>query len=288
MVATCRLPWHFKQKGGQVAPDASTSGAVPSQNDSGSPSVQHPVAYDAPTPRPCARNALGVPTLEPSLGSLSLSDGEHQVGSCVPTSNTQAPVARDPGTNRVAAPTRRKRRRVDIDLGDEDERYSSWGRRVRPRLEWWNDGPSTITGGPGAPPANHSCSRPFTTIIAPGVNKGTTPDPDGIPSSNGTSNTPAAPVTPWMPQPGPSLRPAQGHQSSAPPVELVTTVLRSVNPRCGPVSGGIEIWLVVNDLPVTFTLYAKFGDKVAATVSSTFHPLSSSNLHISLFGICIR
>ena len=69
---------------------------------------------------------------------------------------------------------------------------------------------------------------------------------------------------------------------------IVTTVLRAANPRSGPMSGGREIWLEMENLPATFTLYAKFGDRVAATVSSTFHSFCSSNLHVRRFGIRLR
>ena len=70
----------------------------------------------------------------------------------------------------------------------------------------------------------------------------------------------------WLYQPDPSLRP-------------VHTVLRAANPPRGPVFGGPEIRLEMDGLPTTFALYVKFGDKVAATVSSTCHPSphSSSN-----------
>jgi len=83
----------------------------------------------------------------------------------------------------------------------------------------------------------------------------------------------AAYQSPTAPQLDPLLRPVQGHQSSPRLVESTYTVLCSVNPRKGPVSGGIEVWLAVDDLPTTFTLYARFGTQVAATVSPIFHPL---------------
>ena len=109
---------------------------------------------------------------------------------------------------------------------------------------------------------NHSRSQSFTTDTGPGATQETIPD--GIPSSNGSFSASAASLTPWVSQPDHSLRPVQ---SSARPVESATTILRSANPSRGPVSGGIEIWLVVDDLPTTFTLYARFGNHVAATVS---------------------
>ena len=243
------------------------------------------MAVDIPIPPPCTRNGLGVPALEPlrlsSPGSLSLSDGD-QERFCVPTSNAQAPVACDPGTNRVAGPKQRKRRRDDTDLDDEDSQNTTVQRNVRPRRDKRNNAPPGPAGssGPSAP-ANHSRSHPFTT-------DGTTPH--GGPSSNGSSNSPDTSAIPLAPRLDPSLRPVQGHQSSAQPVEANDTVLRAANPRSGPVSGGIEIWLEMEHLPTAFTLYAKFGDKVAATVSSTSHPFSqsSSNLHISRFGISVR
>jgi len=83
----------------------------------------------------------------------------------------------------------------------------------------------------------------------------------------------AAYQSPTAPQLDPLLRPVQGHQSSPRPVESTCTVLCSVNPRKGPVSGGTEVWLAVDDLPTTFTLYARFGTQVAATVSPIFLPL---------------
>ncbi len=286
VVDTCRLPWHFKvgkTKGGQAAPAAFTNGAAPSQNDPGSPSGQRPMDVDTPTPRPCSGNGLGVPTLEPLILSsprpLSHSDGKHQGAPCVPTSNTQALVARGPGANWVAEPTQGKKRgRVEADLDNEVSQNTNG---KRPRLGQLVNAPAGIAG-PSAPSANHSPSRLLTTPA------GTIPH--GVSSSNGSSNSPAASATPSAPQPDPSLRPVQRHRSPAQPVEPTTTVLRDANPRCGPVSGGLEIWLEMDDLPTTFTLYAKFGDRVAATVSSTSHPFSqsSSNLHISRFGISVR
>ena len=285
VVAKCRLPWRFnigKQQRGQDTPPARADVTSPSRNGAGSNSGQYPMTGETLTPRPCARAELTVPTLEPiilsSPKSPEFSEEEYQAFSFVPRSNTQALAA-------GVRPPQRKRVRAEADLDDEDSQSSTGGRRVRPRLEKWNAAPSTITGEPDAPLANHSCSRPLTTSTGPGVTHETIPD--GVSSSNGSSNTPAS-VTPWVSQPDPSLRPVQGHQSSARPVEAATTILRSANPSRGPVSGGIEIWLVVDNLPTTFTLYARFGTHTTATVSPIFHLLSSSNLYIRRFRICIR
>ena len=237
------------------------------------------MVVDTPIPYPYAGNEPGVAPLEPlvlsSPGSISFSEEEHQEAPCVPTSNAQVPVAHGPGATWVAGPTQRKRGRGEADLDDEASQDPSGKRR---RLEQ-RDNALAGTAGSSAPSANHPLSRPFTTPA------GTIPN--GVPSSNGSSNSPDASATPLASRPDPSLRPVQQPRSPAQPVETITTVLRAANPRCGPVSGGLEIWLEMDDLPTTFTLYAIFGDKVAATVSSTFHPFSqfSSNLHISLFGI---
>ena len=57
-----------------------------------------------------------------------------------------------------------------------------------------------------------------------------------------------------------------------PPVEeTAVPIIRAASHRRGPTSGGIEIWLAVEDLPTTFTLYARFGTMVTATVSPMFH-----------------
>ena len=58
-----------------------------------------------------------------------------------------------------------------------------------------------------------------------------------------------------------------------PPVEeKAIPVIRAASHGSGPTSGGIEIRLAVDDLPTTFTLYARFGTMVTATVSPVFHP----------------
>ena len=58
-------------------------------------------------------------------------------------------------------------------------------------------------------------------------------------------------------------------------------VLRRVNPRRGPTSGGDEVDLIVSNLPPMIQLYARFGSNIASTVSSitlrvpiTIDPLS--------------
>jgi len=234
--------------------------------------------------RPSAVAELRVPTLESmilsSLGSSSLSEGEHQAVS-VPNSNIQAPAAHGPGANGVTGPTKRKRGRAEAELDDEDSQDTTGERRVRPRLEQLNDAPSTnCTAGSSAPPASHSLSRPLNTAVGPGATQVTTPR--GVPSSNGSSNSPATSATPSVSQLDPYVRPIQGHQRSAQPVESRTTVLVATNRRIGPVSGGTEIWLDGEEFPMTFTLYARFGTQVAATVSPIFPPLpqSPSNIHI--------
>ena len=278
VVATCRLPWHFKvgkRQSGQGS--ASASGAVPFQKDPSSPSEQVPMAVDTQTPRPSARNELGLATLVSLLlsspGPISLSEGEHQGTPCVPPSNSQAPVARDQAATLVAGPMQRKRGQGEADLDDEDSHNHSWRRPIREQL----DNALVGTAGPSAPSANHSPSRPFATP------SGTIPH--GVSSSNSPSNSPATSATPSAPQPDPSLHPVQRHQSPAQPVEQTSTLLRAVNPRCGPVSGGIEILLEVEDAPTTFPLYAKFGDKIAATVSSTLHHFPSPLLISILVGL---
>ena len=71
-------------------------------------------------------------------------------------------------------------------------------------------------------------------------------------------------------EPNPPLQPAQVRKGVSQPAETNSTVLRATNPRSGPVSGGIEIRLAGEDLPTTFTLYARFGTMVTATVSPMF------------------
>ena len=179
----------------------------------------------------------------------------------IPTQDELA--ASDMGAPWVAESPQRKRGRATADLDDEE---STGGRCVRPRLEKGSDTPST--DGPGVPLANHSHPQPFTTATGPTVARESTTG--GVPSS---SDTPTTSMTSRVSQPGPSLHPVRKQQNSGRPVEPIITILRATNPRMGPVSGGIEIWLSVDDLPTTFTLYARFGTQVTATVSSIFHPL---------------
>ena len=62
-------------------------------------------------------------------------------------------------------------------------------------------------------------------------------------------------------------------EGSAPPVPVhehvneELPVLRRVNPRRGPTSGGDEVDLIVSNLPQTIELYARFGSKIVSTVS---------------------
>jgi len=252
MIATCRLPWHFK-----VGKRLSGQGALASPANVTSPWPR------VPSPKPM------IPSLP---GSSSLTEGEDQTISVVPCSNTQVLAARSLGAKAVVEPPQRKRGRATADL-DGDSLGSTGRRRMRYRLEQRNGTHSSSAEGPGAPPAHHSRSPPFTTAIGPGVTQGSTID--SVLSSSGTSNAPTT-MTSWVSPPDPSLRTVQEHQTSTRPSQPITTVLRDTNPRIGPVSGGIEIRLAVDDLPTTFTLYARFGTQVTATVSPIFHPLSLS------------
>ena len=206
------------------------------------------------------------PLIPSSPGSSSLSEEEHQGAPFAPGSNPPAPSARDPRVTEVAGSKQRERGRAEAGLDDGDSQNTTEGRRVRPRHGQWNGVLSTGPAGPSASAAYQS-PRPFTTAPGPEVSQGTIPR--GVSPSNGSSNSPASSATP---QPYLSWGPVQGHQSSAQPFELSNSVLHFTNPRKGPVSGRIEIWLCVDDLPTTFTLCARFGSQVAATVSPIFHP----------------
>ncbi len=173
------------------------------------------------------------------------SEGELQAVS------SRALATRSLSAMRVAERPQRKRRRANADLSDENARASTGGRLVRPRLEQWNEFPSTRADWP---------------LVR-------------------STDAPATSLAPWVSQSALSLRPEQGLQSSAQPVESTTTVLLATNPRSGPVSGGIEIWLSVDGLPTTSTLYARFGTKVTVTVSPIFHQSPLANLHIRRFGV---
>jgi len=273
VVADCRLPWPFKVgklQPGQGAPAAPAGSTVP---DASGPSGQHHMAIDTLTPHARVGVEPGVPSVEllipSSPGSSSLSEGlgENQGVTFAPSSDAQAPSARGPHAKEIAGPKQRKRDRVEAGLDDEDPQNTTGVRRVRRRNEQWNSVPSGGPAGPSASAAYQSPSRPFTEAAGPGATQGTTPH--GAYASSGSHNSPATSATPTAPQPNPPPRPVQAQQSSAQPA---TSVLRSTNPRKGPVSGRIEIWLCVDDVPTTFTLYARFGSQVAATVSPIFHP----------------
>ena len=309
VVATYRLPWHFqvgKRQDGQGAA-APADVTLPFRDGGGSANEQDPIPGDSPTPRPCAGAELRAPTLEPMMlsspGPSSLYMGGYQAANFVFGSGTQALAARSLGAKGVAKARKCKRRRDEADLDDEDSQMFTGRRRVPPR-------PST--GGSSAPRSTRaikfrvsadSVADSYSSIgssaaqssigssiapssIAPSSISNSFPigssfDPYSIipfmtPSSIGPYLSTLSSVDPWVAQPDLSLHPVQVEYSDR-PAEPITTVLRGANPRRGPVSGGIEIWLDTEDLPTTFTLYAKFGDGVAVTVSSTFHLFSSSN-----------
>jgi len=176
-----------------------------------------------------------------------------------------------------------KRGRAEADPDHEDSQDATLERRVLSWLERFFDTASISTAGSSGPPASLSLSRLFNTAAGPGAAQVTTSR--GVPSSNGFYNSLATSATPSASQLDPSLRSVQGHQLSAQPVESLTTVLRTTSRRSGPTSGGIKIWLGGEELTKPFTLYARFGTQVAATVSSIFPllPQSSSNIHIRRF-----
>ena len=157
VVATCRLPWHFKvgkrqDDQGAAAPADLT---LPFRNGAGSPNEQDPVTGDSPIPRPCAGAELRVPTLKPMMPSLYM--GGYQAVGLVPGSDTQALEARSLGAEGVAEPPERKRGRDEADLDAEDSQMPTGRRRVRPR---------SSTGGPSAPLTTHSRSRASTRARA--------------------------------------------------------------------------------------------------------------------------
>jgi len=269
VIATCRLPWLFevgKLQRGQGAPAGPAGSAVP---EASWPSGLHHMEVDAPSPRARVKAEPGVPTVESlipsSPGPSPPSEGEYQGVPFAPSSNAQAPLAHDP---RVKEIKQRKGDRVEAGLVDRDSEQTPVERRVRPRHEQWNSVPSTGLAGLSASAAYKSPSHPFTTAAGPGVTQGTIPHGVSSSDSPATSATPT-PTTPTAPQLDSSVH---GRQSSAQPAESSTPVLRSTNPRKGPVSGGIEIWLSMDNLPTTFTLYARFGSEVVPTVSPIFHP----------------
>jgi len=261
-----------KRQRGQGTPAGPVGGTVPEANG---PGGRYDMAVDTPTPRARVGAEPGVPTVEPLIpSSPGPSGGEHQGVPFAPSYNAQTPSARDPHAilhngmswNFVK---QHRRDRVEAGLDDGGTQNTTGGRRVRHKHEQWNSAPSAGPAG-SAFAGYQSPSRPFTTAAGPGVTQGTIPY--GISSSNGSSNSPATSATPTAPQLDPPLLPVHGHQSAAQPVESRNSVLRSTNPRKGPVSGGTEIMLGVDGLPTTFTLYARFGSQVAATVSPIFHP----------------
>lgn len=270
VVAICRLPWRFmvgKRQGGQGALAAPADIILPFRNGASNTNEQYFTTGDTPTPRPCTGAEPRAPTPEPSSSTpLFPPEREYRAVSPVPSFIAQALAAPGLGSQGVAEPMQRKRGRARTDVSDEESRESTGGRRVRSRLGQWDDAP------PGwllSPSANQIQSRPFTTSVETGIPQGT-----ALVSSSDGFHGPAASVTPWVYQPAPSLRSVQGYQSSARPDEGIDTVLHATNPRRGPVSGGIEIWLLVDGLPTTIGLYARFGTHVAATVSPIFHPPS--------------
>ena len=263
VVVTRRLPWNFKvwkQKAGKSAPAAPAGRAVTPENDTDNLSRQRSMFSDIQAPR-----GTRAPTQEPMILSPSSSgSGEHQTMPFVPYSNPQTPAARRPGTSTTAQPLRRKRGREDHDTDPQD---AGDKRRVRRKHDQQqrND-----TSGLSATAASPSRSQPATGAAGSGTTHRSIQP--GVPSS-GNSSSPATSATsasrPDPPDMEPilPLRPAQAHRALSQPAETHSTVLLATNPRSGPTSGGIEIWLTVEDLPTTFTLYARFGTMVTATVS---------------------
>jgi len=279
-VATCRLPWHFevrKRQAGQSAPAAPAGGTVAAQNEPGDPSGQRPLPSNTPTP-PCVRTETRAPTqgpiILPSPASCPLPEEEHHTAPCVPYSNPQPPAARHLGASTPARPPPRKRGRDEANLDDTDPRNTTEERRVRPRREQQQRNDATSIEGPSAPPPNPSRSQPSTRTADTWTARRTTQC--GVLSIE-TSSSPATSATPPASQPdAPNTEPAlplrteQAQQSLSQPIESSSTVVRATNPRSGPVSGGVEIWLSGEDLPTTFALYARFGTRVTATVSPIF------------------
>ena len=271
VVATYRLPWHFKvgrREVGQAIPAASACGTMPPRNGPGNSSGQQLMTEDTATPglsgRATPRLLPQEPTIQSPPTSSSLSEGEPQAVSLPVSSPTPA---RRPGANVVAG---RKRPLNEADLDDGDSQ-STPARRVRPRPNQGNN----ANAGPSAPVANDSRSGPFTTAAKTGTVQ--RPTPHGIPSLNGSSTSPPMTATPSTAQPdasntelGLSTPRLQENNSYSPPIESNTAVLRATNPRTGPVSGNIEIWLQGEGLPTAFTLYARFGTNVTETVSLLF------------------
>ena len=223
---------------------------------------------DTPTPR---RTRAPTQEILSSSSSCPISEGEHQEIPRVPYSKPQTPSARLPGTSTAAQPLQRKRGREPDDTDAQD---AGDGRRVRRKHDQQQRNDTAGTEGPSATAANPSRSQSATTATESGTTH--RPTQHGVPSigtlsSPATSATSASQPDPPNMGPNPPLRPAQVQKSHSQPSEMHSTVLRATNPCSGPVSGGIEIWLAGKDLPTTFTLYARFGSMVAATVSPMFH-----------------
>ena len=259
-----------KWKARQSALAALAGGTVTPQNRADDLSRCQSMSCDIPTPR-----GTRAPTQEPMILSspspCSLSEGEYQAMPWVPYSNPQTPAARRPGTSTAAQPLRRKQGREEDGTEPQD---ADWGRHVRPRREQQQRNDTAGTEGFSATAANPSRSQPATTATGSGTTH--RPTQRGVPSS-GTLSSPATSATsasqpdPSNMEPNPPPRPAQVQQGLSQSAETHSTVLRATKPPIGPVSGGIEIWLTVEDLPTTFTLYARFGNAVTATVSPMFH-----------------
>ena len=272
VVAACRLPWNFrvgKQKAGESAPAAPVGGTVSPQNGADNLSRQQSMFCDTPTSR-----GIRAPTQEPMVltsGSpCSLSEGAHQEMPYVPYSDPPTPAARRPGTIAAAQPLRRKQGREEDGTEPQD---ADWGRRVRPRYEQKQRN-TAGSDGLSATVVNPSCSQSAATAAGSWTTKRT--DRRGVPS-NGTPSSPATSASsasqldlPNM-EPNLSLRSAQVQQDLSQPSETHNTLLHATNPRSGPVSGGIEIWLDGEDLPTTFALFARFGESITQTVGLMFH-----------------
>ena len=267
VVATCRLPWNFSVGKQRATPAAHAGGSLTPQNDADNVSGQHSMFSGIPAPR-----GTRAPTQEPIMvsSSRSISEGEHHAIPCVPYSTPQNPAARRPGTSTAAQPLQRKRGRED---DGKDPQDAGDGHRIRLRHDLQQRNDTAGTGGLSATAASPSRSQPATSAARSGTTHRSTQR--GVPSSV-TASSPATPASsasqpdPPDMEPNLPLRPAQVHQGLSQPVETHSTVLRATNPRSGPMSGGIEICLAGEDLLTTFTLYARFGGVVTATVSLMF------------------
>jgi hypothetical protein len=253
---------------------------VPPQNGSENHCIQGSVVGDTSTPHLCAPAVLGVPgtsaqerMIQASPESSSFSEGD--------THCPQIPVAHRPTATVVAGPPHRKRNRNEADSDDENPSAITGGRSVRRKLDPGNG----AGAGPSAVVAN-SRFQPFNGVTGAGDAQYTTLN-GGI-SSHVSSTFPVMDARPPISQPyGPNLGPdpsplpVQVQQSSTQSSESINTVLRATNPRRGPVSGGLDIWLSGEDLATAFTLYVRFGTRVTPAVSWVFHPISrpSAQLH---------